>query len=94
MLFNAAETGRRNGLHYVYAGNMPGQVGTLENTYCHHCRALLIERYGYFVQEYRLTGDGTCPDCGTAIPGRWARQFDGQIAASPFLAGRRRLKVL
>jgi pyruvate formate lyase activating enzyme len=94
MLVRAAEIGQRNGLRYVYAGNLPGQVGDLEHTRCHHCRALLVERYGYFIQDYRLTKDGTCPDCGTAIPGRWAPRFDGQIASSPFLPGSRRLRTL
>ena len=93
MLITAAAIGRRNGLRYVYAGNLPGRVGDLEHTRCHQCRAMLVERYGYFIQSYRLTPDGTCPDCGTLIPGRWGRGFEGQIAASPFLPGRR-LRVL
>ena len=85
MLIDAAEIARRNGLRYVYAGNLPGLVGDLENTRCPHCRALLIERFGYFIQRYRLTPEGCCPDCGTPIPGRWGRAFDGQISATPFL---------
>jgi pyruvate formate lyase activating enzyme len=89
MLMEAADIGHRNGLRYVYAGNLPGQVGDLENTRCHQCRAMLVERYGYFIQNYRLTPEGACPDCGTSIPGRWGRQYDGQIASSPFLPGRR-----
>ena len=93
MLVHAAEIAQRNGLRYVYAGNLPGRVGDLENTRCHHCRALLVERYGYFIQNYRLTPDGTCPDCGTAIPGRWGRRFEGQIASTPFLPGSRRLRT-
>jgi pyruvate formate lyase activating enzyme len=93
MLVQAAAIGQRNGLRYVYAGNLPGRVGDLEHTRCHACHAVLVERYGYFIQEYRLTPDGTCPDCGAGIPGRWARGFDGQISASPFLTGRR-LRVI
>jgi len=94
MLLRAAEIARSAGLKYVYAGNIPGAVGDLENTRCHHCSALLIERYGYLVRSYRLTPAGTCPDCGTPIPGRWAPAFDGQIAASPFLPGTRRLRTI
>jgi pyruvate formate lyase activating enzyme len=94
MLVRAAGTGARNGLRYVYAGNLPGRVGDLEHTRCHHCRAMLVERYGYFIQQYRLTADGQCPDCGTAIPGRWGEGFDGQIASTPFLPGTRRLRTL
>jgi pyruvate formate lyase activating enzyme len=89
MLMEAAAIGQRNGLRYVYAGNLPGQVGDREHTRCHSCRAILVERYGYFIQDYRLTPAGACPDCGTSIPGRWGRQFEGQIASSPFLPGRR-----
>jgi pyruvate formate lyase activating enzyme len=95
MLMTAAEIGQRNGLRYVYAGNLPGRVGDFEHTHCHHCRARLIERYGYFIRDYRLTNEGSCPDCGTQIPGRWsALGFEGQIASSPFLPGTRRLRVL
>jgi len=89
MLMQAAAIGRSNGLRYVYAGNLPGRVGDLEHTRCHGCQTVLIERYGYFIQNYRLTPEGHCPECGTAIPGRWGRRFDGQISASPFLPGRR-----
>ena len=94
MLMKAASIGQRNGLQYVYAGNLPGRVADLENTRCHACRALLVERYGYFVQQYRLTPEGHCPDCGTEIPGRWGASFDGQITASPFLPGTRRFRTL
>jgi pyruvate formate lyase activating enzyme len=93
MLVQAAEIGRRNGLRFVYAGNLPGRVGDFENTRCHVCQALLVERYGYFIQQYRLTPDGTCPSCDTRIPGRWARQFDGQITSSPFVPGSRMLRT-
>jgi pyruvate formate lyase activating enzyme len=90
MLARAAEIGRRAGLRYVYAGNLPGQVGDLENTRCPQCRALLVERYGYLITGYHLTADGACPTCATQIPGRWARSFDGQITARPFAPGRPR----
>jgi pyruvate formate lyase activating enzyme len=93
MLVHAAEIGRRNGLRYVYAGNLPGRVGEFENTRCHSCRALLVERYGYFIQQYRLTPEGACPECQTRIPGRWGRAFAGQIASSPFVPGTRRLRL-
>ncbi len=70
-LIRAAEIGQEAGLRYVYAGNLPGRVGEYENTHCPECRALLIERYGYIILNYRLTAQGTCPKCGAAIPGRW-----------------------
>jgi pyruvate formate lyase activating enzyme len=93
MLLRAAEIGRRNGLRYVYTGNLPGAVGDNENTRCHVCGETLIERYGYFIRNYRLTRDGACPKCATKIPGRWGTQFDGQITSRPFSPGGRRLSL-
>lgn len=92
-LFRASAIGRRAGLRFVYAGNLPGRVGDLENTRCPSCAALLIERLGYHIRNYRLTPDGCCPSCGAAIPGRWAARFEGQIATTPFLPGGRRRLV-
>jgi pyruvate formate lyase activating enzyme len=94
MLMAAADIGRASGLRYVYAGNLPGLVGDLENTRCHNCQSLVVERYGYFIQQYRLTPSGACPDCGTTIPGRWGAAFEGQIASTPFLPGGRRLRTV
>ena len=85
MLVRAAAIAQQNGIRYVYAGNVPGQVGSLENTYCHECRAVLIERHGYHVRRYRLTASGQCPECATTIPGRWATEFGGQITERPLL---------
>jgi len=85
ILRQAAEIGKRAGLRYVYAGNVPGEVGDLESTYCPECGELLIGRYGYRIAEYRLTAHGACPRCGTRVPGRWASRYDGQITAYPFL---------
>ncbi len=88
-LLRAAAIGREAGLQYIYAGNLPGQVEGLEDTHCHHCGELLIQRFGYSIQEYRLTPQGDCPGCHTPVPGRWSKKFDGQITASPFLPRRR-----
>jgi pyruvate formate lyase activating enzyme len=93
MLLGAAAIAKAAGLRYVYAGNIPGRVGDLENTRCHTCSALLIERHGYLIRAYRVTANGTCPDCGASIPGRWSLRFGGQIAATPFLPGTRRLRT-
>jgi len=71
MLRAAAEIGRRAGLRYVYAGNLPGQVGELEHTRCASCGETLIERRGYVVRAYRVTAAGRCPSCDSPIPGRW-----------------------
>ncbi len=71
-LLRAAEIGQEAGLRYVYAGNLPGQVGTYENTYCHKCNELLIARYGYRILKDVLSGTGRCPKCGTSIAGIWS----------------------
>lgn len=70
-LIRAAEIGQEAGLNYVYAGNIPGRTKEYENTLCPNCGTHLIERYSYVIQSYRLTGEGTCPKCGTAVPGIW-----------------------
>jgi pyruvate formate lyase activating enzyme len=87
-LLRAAKIGKEAGLRYIYAGNLPGRVGDLEDTRCQHCATMLVKRYSYLVQEYRVTPEGTCPSCGNSVPGRWARQFDGQITSHPFLPRR------
>ncbi|MCK4388787.1 MAG: AmmeMemoRadiSam system radical SAM enzyme [Desulfobacterales bacterium] len=65
-LRRAREIGIKEGLHYVYEGNVPGEGG--ENTYCYACGAILIERYGLALIRNRLQ-DGKCPQCGTKIDG-------------------------
>jgi pyruvate formate lyase activating enzyme len=87
-LLRAVEIGKGSDLQFVYAGNLPGMVGDLEDTHCPNCQKRLVKRYSYLVQEYRITPDGSCPQCGTQIPGRWAKEFDGQIASVPFLPRR------
>ncbi|MBI4547272.1 MAG: AmmeMemoRadiSam system radical SAM enzyme [Ignavibacteriae bacterium] len=69
-LIRAAEIGYEAGLRYVYAGNLPGQVGKYENTYCPSCGNLLIERWGFKVLKNTLH-NGHCPKCETPIPGFW-----------------------
>jgi pyruvate formate lyase activating enzyme len=65
-LRRAGEIGRAAGLRYVYEGNVPGEEG--ENTHCHRCKALLIERYGFQVRRNAVR-DGACPHCGTKVDG-------------------------
>lgn len=69
-LLRAAEIGANAGLKYIYAGNAAGRVGRWENTYCHHCGELLIERFSFHIKQIKLT-QGRCPSCHTAIPGVW-----------------------
>jgi pyruvate formate lyase activating enzyme len=93
MLLAAADVGRGAGLQHVYAGNLPGRVGDLENTRCQSCGDTLIARHGYQIQSYRVTPSGRCPSCGTAAPGRWSSRFDGQITSRPFVPARGNLQL-
>jgi pyruvate formate lyase activating enzyme len=56
------------GIRYVYVGNVSYPEGN--NTYCHHCKKLLVERIGYFIDAYDLN-ENRCKYCKTVIPGRW-----------------------
>ena len=95
MLQRAAAIGRDAGLRYIYAGNLPGRVGDLEHTACAHCGERLITRYGYLIQDYRLTPQGACPACAVPLPGRWNPRFEGQTTAFPYLPhDRTRLRVV
>jgi pyruvate formate lyase activating enzyme len=89
MLLAAADIGHAAGLRHVYPGNLPGQVGNLEDTHCAGCGETLIARYGYLVRKYAVTAEGRCPSCHAAVPGRWDDGFRGQITDRPFLPGSR-----
>ena len=69
-LLRACEAGKEAGLDYVYAGNIPGQLGRWENTWCPSCDTKLVERVGFSVVENSLVS-GDCPKCGLKIPGVW-----------------------
>jgi pyruvate formate lyase activating enzyme len=56
------------GLHYVYEGNIYSDGA---HTFCPSCKTTLIRRSWHDVEENRLES-GCCPQCGLAIPGRWA----------------------
>ena len=68
-MLRAAEIGQEAGLNYVYAGNMPGRVGEYENTYCPHCRAVLVERYSYIIQRYHMTARAPARSAARRLPG-------------------------
>jgi pyruvate formate lyase activating enzyme len=70
-LQRAAEIAQEAGLRHVYAGNLPGKVGSLEDTFCSHCQTRLIARRGYTILEYHITAEGACPKCGSPVPGVW-----------------------
>jgi pyruvate formate lyase activating enzyme len=67
-LERARERGLKEGLHFVYIGNVPGHPG--EHTECPRCKTRIIQRWGYKVQVLHLK-DGRCDQCGQPIPGIW-----------------------
>ena len=68
-LVRARNIALQAGLHYVYTGNVHHREG--DTTYCPGCRAPLIARDWYQINQYRLAPDGHCPDCGAAVAGRF-----------------------
>jgi pyruvate formate lyase activating enzyme len=54
------------GLNYVYIGNVRTHKGN--NTYCHNCNTLLIDRIG-FRSSIQNMSDNKCDKCQTPIPG-------------------------
>lgn len=71
MLLKAYEIGKNAGINFIYPGNLPGQTGELEHTYCKECGTLLVERYGFHVMANHIKA-GHCYKCNDMVPGRWA----------------------
>lgn len=78
-LRRAREIALKNGLHYVYTGNIEDIEGG--TTYCPICQQILIVRDRYNILSYQLTAEGRCPHClylcpghFEAIPGNWGRK--------------------
>jgi pyruvate formate lyase activating enzyme len=82
-LSRAREIGLGEGLHYVYTGNVHDSEGG--TTYCPGCRAPLIVRDWYRIEEHHVGADGRCPHCAHAIAGRFDT-YRGQF-------GRRRIPL-
>ena len=57
------------GIAHVYLGNVRTRDGAA--TRCAGCGALLVDRDGYRVADYRITPEGSCPRCGRRAPGIW-----------------------
>lgn len=70
-LLRAAEIGTEAGLHFVYVGNLPGQLRRWEDTRCPGCGTTVIERVGFRIAANHLGPGGTCPSCQTTVPGMW-----------------------
>ncbi len=59
----ACGIGKKAGLKYIYAGNIPGNSS--ENTYCPKCDELAIERIGFYIK--RFDQGGKCGKCGESL---------------------------
>lgn len=67
LLSHARAIALRNGLRYVYTGNVDDRAGG--STLCHRCGTMLIGRDRYELTEWTLTGDARCPACATPCAG-------------------------
>jgi pyruvate formate lyase activating enzyme len=82
-LTRARRVALKNGLRYVYTGNVHDEEGG--STYCHACGAKLIGRDWYRLTCWHLTDDSRCRTCGAACA--------GVFAGPPGAWGPRRLPV-
>ena len=62
ILERSAEVAKKEGLEYVYIGNVWGHK--LEDTYCPKCGYKVVDREGFFIRKFDITEDGRCPKCG------------------------------
>jgi len=82
-LTRARHIAQAEGVNYVYTGNVHDRDGG--TTHCPGCRKPLVVRDWHRILEYHVTEDGHCPDCGTAIAGRFGK-YEGAF-------GQRRIPV-
>jgi pyruvate formate lyase activating enzyme len=68
-LESAYEIAKKNGLRYVYIGNVPGHI--YNSTFCPSCNRKLIHRTHFDVLEMKIT-NGKCKFCNFPIQGIWA----------------------
>jgi pyruvate formate lyase activating enzyme len=60
------EIAKKNGLNYVYIGNVAGNP--YESTYCPGCGGVVIERRGLYLSAWHLDKENRCRTCGYRIP--------------------------
>ncbi|MGB0467793.1 MAG: AmmeMemoRadiSam system radical SAM enzyme [Pontibacterium sp.] len=70
-LTRARDIAMKNGLRYVYTGNVHDTEGS--STYCHKCGQCLIERDWYRLGAWNLK-DGCCNRCNEPLPGHFERR--------------------
>ena len=64
ILEHAYDIGKRAGLKFIYAGNVPGHSS--ENTVCYNCGKLIVQRFGYQAKVIGLNGS-KCAFCGVEL---------------------------
>ena len=67
ILMRARRIAVKNGLRYVYTGNVHDEAGG--STYCPRCGAKVIGRDWYRLTAWRLDAAGACQACGEHIAG-------------------------
>jgi len=83
-LTRARRIGLREGLRFVYTGNVHDAEG--DSTRCPGCGSAVVVRDWYAMRHYGLTDDGCCRGCGYRLPG----VYDGPAGHW----GRRRLPLV
>ena len=89
-LIRSRDIALKNGLRYVYTGNVQDFKGS--STYCHKCGDILIGRDRYTLSTWNMAVEneqGSCLACGAPVagvfessPGQWgARQLPIHVAA-------------
>lgn len=68
ILIEAKNIAEKAGIKYVYVGNIPSLHD--ENTYCSHCKRMIIERNGFTVERNHVQ-EGKCEFCKEPIAGVW-----------------------
>lgn len=68
VLTAARDIALKEGLKYVYVGNIPGPG--FQDTLCPHCGKTLVERKGYSILQNHIA-KGKCGYCGYEVKGVW-----------------------
>ena len=68
ILESAYEIAKKNGLRYVYIGNVSGHI--YNSTYCPFCNRRVIHRTNFDILEINVL-NGRCKFCNSPIEGKW-----------------------
>jgi pyruvate formate lyase activating enzyme len=68
-LESAYEIAKKNGLRYVYIGNVPGHI--YNSTFCPFCNRKVIHRTQFDILEMNVV-NGKCKFCNSPLQGKWA----------------------